>query len=73
MVIFCLQMWKGAEIKKTRKLTYEIKRKLIESLVMNDTIESDELTKKVQEVEDPEKAAEVIHVCESIYEGRRKA
>ena len=40
---------------------------------MNDTIESDELTKKVQEVEDPEKAAEVIHECESIYERRRKA
>ena len=67
-------MWKDAETKKSRKLTYdEIKRKLIESLVMNDTIESDELTKKVQEVEDPEKAAEAIHDCESIYEQRRKA
>ena len=61
MVIFCLQFWKGAEAKKTRKLTQdEIKRKLIESLVMNDTIKSDELTRKVREVEDPEKAAEMI-------------
>ena len=54
-------MWKGTESKKTRKLTHdEIRRRLIESLVMNDTIETDELTRKVQEVEDPEKVAEVI-------------
>ena len=65
-------MWKGAEA-KTRKLTHdEIKRKLIESLVMNDTIESDELTKKVQEVEDPEKEAKVIHECESIIRTKKK-
>ena len=65
-------MWKGAEA-KTRKLTHgEIKRKLIESLVMNNTIESDELTKKVQEVENPEKAAQVIHECESIIRTKKK-
>ena len=65
-------MWKGAEA-KTRKLTHdEIKRKLIESLVMNDTIESDELTKKIQEVEDPEKAAEVIQECQSIIQTKQK-
>ena len=63
VVIFCEQMWKGAEA-KTRKLTQdEIKKKLIESLLMNDAIESNELTKKIQEVEDPEKAAEVIQEC----------
>ena len=40
-------MWKSAEAKKTKNLTHdEIKRKLIESLVTNDTMESDELTKK---------------------------
>ena len=44
-------MLKSAEAKKMRKLTHdETKRKLIKSLVMNDTMESDELTKKVQEV-----------------------
>ena len=74
MVIFCLQRWKGAETKKTRKLTHnEIKRKLIESLVMNDTAESDELTKKIQEVEDPEKAAEVIQECESTIRTKKKS
>ena len=66
-------MWTVAEVKKTKKLTHdEIKRKLIESLVMNDTMESNELTKKVQQVEDPEKPAEVIHECESIIRMKKK-
>ena len=65
-------MWKGAEV-KTRKLTHnEIKKKLIESLVMSDSIESDELTKKIQEVEYPEKAAEVIQECKSIIRTKKK-
>ena len=35
-------MWKDTEAKKTRKLTHvEIKRMLIEFLVMNDTIETE--------------------------------
>ena len=47
--MFCLQMLKRAEVKKTKKLTYdEIRRKLIESLVSNDTIETDKLNKKVE-------------------------
>ena len=72
MGVFLLQLWKGAEA-KTRKLTHdEIKKKLIESLVMNDTIESDELTKKIQEVEDPEKTAEVIQECQSIVRTKKK-
>ena len=52
-------MWKGAEVKKTKKLTHnEIRRKLIDSLVINDTIDTDEFDKKVEEVKDPEKAAD---------------
>ena len=44
-------MWKGAEVKKTKRLTHdEIRRKLIESLVMNDTIETNDFNKKVEEV-----------------------
>ena len=38
---------------------------------MNDTIESSKLTKKVQKVEDLEKAAEVIHECESIIRTKK--
>ena len=64
-------MWKGA--KKTKKLTHdEIRRKLIESLVMNDTIEIDELTNKIQEAEDPEKAAGLIQERESIIRTKKK-
>ena len=60
-------MWQSAEAKKTRKFTHdEIKRKLIESLVMSDTFETDDFNKKVEEVENSEKAAEVIQECESI-------
>ena len=39
---------------------------------MNDAIESDELTKKMQGVEDSEKAAEVIQECESIIRTKKK-
>ena len=56
MVIFCLQVWKGAEVKKTRKLTHdEIKKQLIESVVVNEMVESDELNKQTVEVQDPKK------------------
>ena len=66
-------MWKGAEANKTRKLTFgEIKRKLIESLVMNDTIENDDFNRKIEEVEDPEKAAEMIQECKSIIRTKNK-
>ena len=44
-------MLESAEAKTMNKLTHdETKRKLIKSPVMNDTIESDELIKRVQEV-----------------------
>ena len=72
MVLFCLQIWKGAEVKKTKKLTHdEIRRKLIESLVVNNTIETDEFKKKPEETDDPEKAAEVIQECENIIQTKK--
>ena len=68
-----MQLWKGAEAKKRKKLTQdEIKRKLIESLVMIDSIESEELIKKIEEAEDPEKAAELTQDCESIIRTNKK-
>ena len=66
-------MWEDTEAKKTKKLTQdEIKRRLTESLVMSDRIESEELIKNVQEVEDPEKVAELIQECESIIRTNKK-
>ena len=40
--------------------------------MMSDRIESEELIKKVQEVEDPEKAAELIQECERIIWTNKK-
>ena len=61
MVIFCLQMWKGSEKKKTKILTHgEIKKQLIELIVTNYIIETDNLNKKPEEVQKPEEAAVVI-------------
>ena len=66
-------MWKSAEVKKKKKLTHdEIKKKLTESIVMNDTIESDGLNKKAEEVQDTEKAAEVIQECENNIRTKKK-
>ena len=39
---------------------------------MNDTTETDELPKKIQEVEDPEKAAGLMQECESIIRTKKK-
>ena len=61
MVIFCLQMWKCSENKKTKKLTHEeIKKQLIESTVNDNTIETDESSKKAEEDQKPEEVAAVI-------------
>ena len=55
-------MWEGAEVKKTARLTHgEIRKQLIESMVVNEVIESNELSKQAEEVkEDPKEAADVI-------------
>ena len=66
-------MWKGAEVKKTKRSTHEeIKKQLIESIVINDTIETNELNKKAEEVQDPEKTAEAIQECETIVRTKKK-
>ena len=40
-------MWKGDVVKKTKRLTHEeIKKQLIELIVINDVAETDELNKK---------------------------
>ena len=61
-------MLKGAEdTKKKKRLGLdEIKKKLLDSIIVNDTVENDYLNKKAEEVDEPEKAAEVIKECENI-------
>ena len=66
-------MWKGSENKKTKRLTHEeIKKQLIESIVINDIIETDELNKKAEEVQKPEDAAAVIKQCKEIIRTKKK-
>ena len=52
-------MWKGSELKKTKRLTHEeIKKQLNEPIEpINDTIETYELNKKGEEVQENEKDA----------------
>ena len=68
MVIFCLQVWKGAaDSKKTKRLSQdEIKKQLLESIIINDAVESEELNREVEEVQDPEKAAKIIQEYKNI-------
>ena len=66
-------MWKGADSKKTKRLTHEeIKKQLIESIVINEVVETDELNKQAEEVRDPEEAAKVFKNKKKSLEQRRK-
>ena len=62
VVIICLQRWKGSEnTEKAKRLSHEeIKKQLIESIVINDTIETDELNKTAEEVQKPREATAFI-------------
>ena len=73
MATFCLQMWKGAEIKKTTTLTHDkIKKQLIESMVVNEVIESDDLNKQAEKLQEPKEAADVIKQYEDIIRTKKK-
>ena len=66
-------MWKGVEVKKTKRLTHEeIKKQLIESIVINQVVETDELNKQAEEVQKPEDAADLIKQYEDIIRTKKK-
>ena len=61
------------DAKKKKRLSLdEIKQKLVESIIINDTVENNELKKKADEVEEPEKVAEVIKECENVIKTNKK-
>ena len=64
---------RGCQKKETLGLD-EIKQKLVElvSIIVNDTVENDDLKKKAEEGEEPEKAAEVMKECEIIIKTNKK-
>ena len=60
-------MWESADSKKTTWLSKdEIKKQLLEPIIINEVVESEELNKKVEEVQEPEETAEVIKQYEYI-------
>ena len=60
-------------VKKTKILTHEeIKKQLIESIFINEVVETDELNKQAEEVQHPEEAAKVIQKYEAIIRTKRK-
>ena len=67
-------MWIGAIVKKTKKLTQDkIKKQLIESIVIDEVVETDELNKQAEEVQDPEEAAKAVQVYENIIRTNKKS
>ena len=63
MIIFCLLVWKGAaDSKKTKWLSKDkIKKQFLESIIINEVAESEELNKKVEEIQESEEVAEGIY------------
>ena len=50
-------MWKGvADSKKTKRLSKEeIKKQLLDSMIIDEVVEFDDLNKEAEEIQDPEK------------------
>ena len=67
-------MWKGvADSKKTKSLSKEeIKMQLLESMIIDENLEFDDLNKEVEEIQDPEKTAEIIKWYEGIIKTKKK-
>ena len=67
-------MWKDAEdSKKTQWLSKEeINKQLLESIIINEVVESEELNKEAGEMQEPEKAAKIIKQYEDIIKTKKK-
>ena len=71
---FCFQLQKGSKnTKKTRRLSKEeTKKQLIDSIINNDAIETEELNEKADKAEKPEDGAEIIKQYEDIIRTKKK-
>ena len=74
VLIFCLQMWKGStDNKKAKRLSKEeIKNKLLDSMTIGKVLECEDLNKQAEQVQDSEKAAEIIKQYEDIIKIKNK-
>ena len=67
-------MWKGAaDSKKAKRPSKEeIKKQLLESMIIDEVVEFEDLNKEAEEIRKPEKAAEVIKRYEDIIKMKKK-
>ena len=67
-------MRKGAsDSKKTKRLSQdEIKKQLLESIIINEAVESEEFNREAEGVQDLEEAAKVIQKYENIIKTKKK-
>ena len=67
-------MWKGvADSKKTKRLSKEeIKKQLLESMIIDKVVESEELNKEAEEIQEPEKVVRIIEQYEYMIKTNRK-
>ena len=67
-------MWKGAvDCRKAKRPSKEeIKKQLLESVIVDEVVESDDLKKEVEKIREPDKAAEVIKRYEDVIRMKKK-
>ena len=67
-------MWKGlADSKKAKRISKEeIKKRLLDSIIIDENLEFDDLNKEVEEVQYPGKTAKIIKRYEDIIKTKKK-
>ena len=67
-------MWKGvADSKKAKRLSKEeIKKQLLDLMIIDEVVEFQDLNKEAEEIQDPIKAAEIIKRYEDIIKTKNK-
>ena len=67
-------MWKGLQdSKETKRLSKaEIKKQLLDSMIIDKNLEFDDLNKEAEEIQDPEKAAEKLNSMKISLKRKRK-
>ena len=67
-------MWKGlADSEKRKRISKEeIKKRLLDSMIIDENLEFDDLKKEVEETQDPQEAAKIIKRYEDIIKTRNK-
>ena len=67
-------MWKGlADSKKAKRLSKEeIKKQLLDPMIIDEVVQFEDLNKEAEKIQDPEKAEEIIKRYEDIIKTKKK-